>query len=62
MNETIVVPDGWRMLTEGEVIYSGDRWLRPGADWQDVNSTGARWNPRGFWPCIRRVGKKDGAK
>ena len=55
--DLVVVPDGWRRLDEGEIIRAGDRWLRPGADWQDMNSTGARWNPRGFWPAIRRRNK-----
>lgn len=53
-SEVVVVPAGWRKLNEGEIIKSGDKWLRPGADWQAINNTGARWNPRGFWPVIRR--------
>lgn len=57
MKQEVKAPEGWRLLTEGEIIKSGDKWLRPGADWQNVNGTGARWNPRGFWPCIRKVEK-----
>jgi len=49
------VPYGWRLLTEGETLRAGDRWLRPGGDgWRKVNSTGARWNPEGHWPVIRK--------
>lgn len=56
--DLVVVPHGWRRLNEGEIIRAGDKWLRPGADWQTVNSTGARWNPRGFWPVIRGHNKE----
>ena len=53
----VEVPADHRLLDVGEIICSGDQWLRPNAGWQSVNHTGGRWNPIGFWPCIRKKTK-----
>jgi len=30
------IPDGWRLLEEGEVIHSRDKWLSPISGWLPV--------------------------
>lgn len=47
-------PDGYRLLTEGEIIYAGDIYLR-GGQWLLTNQTGGRWNPRGYWTMARKT-------
>lgn len=49
----ITSPAGYRLLEEGEVICAGDIYLRE-SQWLLTNNTGARWNPRGYWPMARR--------
>lgn len=47
-------PDGYRLLTEGEIVYAGDIYLR-GGQWLLITRTGVRWNPRGYRPMARKI-------
>jgi hypothetical protein len=50
------VPPGYRMLVEGDTFHKGDLYCRcPSESWKPCMSYGGRWNPRGYWPTIRKV-------